>query len=183
MERGRIILKSPRFNLTLQRLAHQLIENYNQFENTCLVGIQPRGVELSDRIYTLITEINPGHKAKYGKLDITFYRDDFRLRKALKANETEMDFVVEDQRVVLIDDVLYTGRTIQAALTALNHFGRPKEVELLVLIDRRFNREIPVSADYIGYTVDAVDEAHVVVDWDANPDKNEVRLYKKKQED
>ena len=180
MDRGLIILKQPRFNLTLLRLAHQLIENYGNFENTCIIGIQPRGVELSDRIYTLITELIPSHQAKYGKLDITFYRDDFRLRKAIKANETEMDFVVDDLRVILIDDVLYTGRTIQAALTALNHFGRPCNVDLLVLIDRRFNREVPISADYIGYTVDAVEEAHVVVDWDLNPLKNEVRLYKKK---
>ncbi len=183
MDRGRIILKHPRFNLTLQRLAHQLIENYGNFSDTCIIGIQPRGVELSDRIYTLITELIPGHQAKYGKLDITFYRDDFRLRKALKANETEMDFVVEDQKVILVDDVLYTGRTIQAALTALNHFGRPSHVDLLVLIDRRFNREIPISADYVGFTVDAVDEAHVVVDWELNPVKNEVRLYKKKLSD
>jgi len=180
MDRGRIILKHPRFTLTLRRLVYRLIENYDDFKDTCIIGIQPRGVELSDRIFTLITELLPRHQAKYGKLDITFYRDDFRLRKALKANETEMDFVVEDKRVILIDDVLYTCRTIQAALTALNHFGRPSNVELLVLIDRRFNREVPISPDYVGYTVDAVDEAHVVVDWDLNPEKNEVRLYKKK---
>jgi pyrimidine operon attenuation protein / uracil phosphoribosyltransferase len=180
MDRGRIILKHPRFNLTLQRLAHHLIETYGNFKDTCLIGIQPRGVELSDRIYTLITELQPHHQALYGKLDITFYRDDFRIRKALKANDTEMDFVVDDKKVVLIDDVLYTGRTIQAALTALNHFGRPGNVELLVLIDRRYNREVPIKADYIGYTIDAVDEAHVVVDWNPDPLKNEVRLYKKK---
>lgn len=183
MDRGRIILKQPRFDLTLQRLAHQLIEMYGDFKNTCIIGVQPRGVELSDRLYTLITEINPKHRAEYGKLDTTFYRDDFRLRKSLKASETAMDFVVEDKKVVLIDDVLYTGRTIQAALTALNHFGRPSNVELLVLIDRRYNREVPISADYIGFTVDAVDEAHVVVDWDAQKEKNEVRLYKKKKDD
>jgi pyrimidine operon attenuation protein/uracil phosphoribosyltransferase len=183
MDRGRIILKHPRFNLTLQRLAHQLIETYGNFQDTCIIGIQPRGIELSDRIYTLITELLPRHQAQYGKLDITFYRDDFRIRKALKANETEMDFVVENKKVILIDDVLYTGRTIQAALTALNHFGRPAHVELLVLIDRRFNREVPIKADYIGYTIDAVDEAHVVVDWDQDPLKNEVRLYKKKMTD
>jgi len=175
MDRGRIILRQPRFNLTLQRLAHQLIEIYSDFENTCLIGVQPRGVELSDRLY-------PKNQAEYGKLDTTFYRDDFKLRKSLKANETEMDFVVEDKKVILIDDVLYTGRTIQAALTALNHFGRPKNVELLVLIDRRFNREVPISADYIGFTVDAVDEAHVVVDWDPDIQKNEVRLFKKKRD-
>ena len=183
MDRGRIILKQPRFNLTLQRLAHQLIESYSDFQNTCLIGIQPRGIELSDRIFTLISHLVPDHKALYGKLDITFYRDDFRIRKALKANETELDFVVEDKKVILIDDVLYTGRTIQAALTALNHFGRPANVELLVLIDRRFNREVPIKADYIGYTIDAVDEAHVIVDWDSDPIKNEVRLYKKKLTD
>jgi len=182
MDRGRIILKQPRFNLTLLRLAHQLIESYGDFSNTCLIGVQPRGVELSDRLYTLITELNPQNQAEYGKLDTTFYRDDFRLRKSLKANDTEMDFVVEDKKVVLIDDVLYTGRTIQAALAALNHFGRPKNVELLVLIDRRFNREVPISADYIGFTVDAVDEAHVVVDWDLDTQKNEVRLFKKKRD-
>jgi len=126
----------------------------------------------------------PGIKSiRYGKLDVTFYRDDFRTRnKPLTANETDIDFLVDGQQVVLIDDVLYTGRTIRAALDALQHYGRPDKVELLSLVDRRFNRHLPIQSDYTGITVDAVDEAHVMVDWAKKTNGNhKIYMYPKKE--
>ena len=180
MSKGRVILNKERFALTIERLCHQLIENYDQFENTCFIGIQPRGTLVADRIFKrlLALGIPP---FEYGKLDITFYRDDFRIRtKPLKANVTEMEFLVEDKSVILFDDVLYTGRTVQATLTALQHYGRPKQVELLALVDRRFNRHLPIKADYIGYSVDALDEAYVKVEWEEIDKEDRILLYPEK---
>ncbi|HQU61209.1 MAG TPA: phosphoribosyltransferase family protein, partial [Saprospiraceae bacterium] len=95
---------------------------------------------------------------------------------------TEIDFIVEDKRVVLVDDVLYTGRTVQAALTALNHYGRPLQVELLALVDRRFNRHLPIQSDYIGVTVDALDHAYVRVEWADTDGEDRVMLFADKKE-
>ncbi|MCB0553897.1 MAG: bifunctional pyr operon transcriptional regulator/uracil phosphoribosyltransferase PyrR [Phaeodactylibacter sp.] len=183
MSKGRLIIGQERFALTIDRLCHQLIEQHGAFENTCLIGIQPRGVRLSNRLYQRLTEILSTEKIPYGKLDITFYRDDFRTRdKPLKASPTEIDFIVEDKRVVLVDDVLYTGRTVQAALTALNHYGRPLQVELLALVDRRFNRHLPIQSDYIGVTVDALDHAYVRVEWADTDGEDRVMLFADKKE-
>lgn len=165
MHNARIILNAEKFDLTIERLAYKLIEDYDNFEDTCFVGIQTGGVMLAQRLIEKIAEI-AAVSIPFGKLDITFYRDDFRTsKKPLAANINEMNFVVENQRVILIDDVLYTGRSVQAALTALNHYGRALDVKLLVMVDRRFNRQIPVRADYAGIAVDALNEAYVRVDW------------------
>ena len=178
---GRVILNQGRFALTIDRLCHQLIESFDSFQDTCLVGIQPRGVPLADRIHSRLTDITGIPDIQYGKLDITFYRDDFRQRnKPLRASVTEMDFIVEDLNVILIDDVLYTGRTVQAALTALQHFGRPKKVELVALIDRRFNRDLPIQSDYTGMQVDAVDEAYVKVEWKESDGEDQVLIFPQK---
>lgn len=184
MDKGRIIIGQQRFKLTIERLCHQLIERHGLFANSCIIGIQPRGIHLSERISSRLTQIlGLEESIKHGKLDITFYRDDFRTRiKPLKASKTEMDFLVENKRVVLVDDVLYTGRTVQAALTALNHYGRPKEVELLALVDRRFNRHLPIQSDYIGLTIDAVDQAYVKVEWQENNGEDKIRLFADKKE-
>ncbi len=182
MAKGRVIIENERFNLTVERLCHQLIERYDDFKNTCLIGIQPRGVLLSDRIINRLKHILPDQVICYGKLDITFYRDDFRIRdRPLMANTNQMDFIVEDKEVVLVDDVLYTGRTIQAALTALQHYGRPANVELLTLIDRRFNRHLPIQSDYVGLTVDALDEAYVKVEWMEQDQRDRILLFPEKQ--
>lgn len=182
MNKRRVILDSTRFRLTIDRLCHQLIETYQDFSNTCIVGIQPRGVILADRIVDRLSKLGV-KDLKYGKLDITFYRDDFRKReKPLAASSNEIDFLVENQRVVLIDDVLYTGRTVQAALAALQQYGRPTNVSLLSLIDRQFNRHLPIQADYIGMRVDALDEAYVKVEWDDDPNKNRILLFKEKED-
>ena len=181
MPRGKIILEAARFNLTIERLCHQLVERYDDFSTACIIGIQPRGVLLSDRIVSRLKKILEVDQLRYGKLDITFYRDDFRTRdKPLSANFTELDFLVEGKEVVLIDDVLYTGRTIQAALTAIQHYGRPANVELLTLIDRRFNRHLPISSDYTGLTIDALDEAYVKVEWRESAKEDRVLLYAEK---
>lgn len=168
----------------MDRLCHQLIENYDSFQNTSIIGIQPRGVLLANRIHQRLLEITGLPLIRYGKLDITFYRDDFRQRdKPLKANVTEMEFIVEDSNVILIDDVLYTGRTVQAALTAIGHYGRAQKVELLSLIDRRFNRDLPIKADYIGMQVDALDEAYVKVEWQEMEGKDQVLIFPHKKSD
>ncbi|MCO6479061.1 MAG: bifunctional pyr operon transcriptional regulator/uracil phosphoribosyltransferase PyrR [Phaeodactylibacter sp.] len=183
MNKGKTIIGQERFALTIDRLCHQLIEQHGHFEQTCLVGIQPRGVHLSNRLYRRLSEILSISSIKYGKLDITFYRDDFRTRaKPLYASRTEMDFLVEDKRVVLADDVLYTGRTVQAALTALNHYGRPRQVELVSLVDRRFNRHLPIHSDYTGITIDALDEAYVRVEWAELEQEDRILLFANKQE-
>ncbi len=180
MTRGKVILNSDRLNFTLRRLCYQLIENYDDFSDTCIIGIQEKGALFADRIVSILQD-EMGLKVDYGKLDISFYRDDYRRREnPIRPSETTIDFLVEDKRVILIDDVLYTGRTIQAAMSALQHFGRPAEVELLVLVDRRFNRHLPIRADYKGITVDAIDEAYVRVEWKPEHSRDQIKFYSKK---
>jgi pyrimidine operon attenuation protein/uracil phosphoribosyltransferase len=163
-------------------LGQQIIENYNDFEDACLIGIQDQGVILANRIYELIKKENKKLEIPFGKLDITFYRDDFRTRaRPLEASKTEIDFLVEDKRVILVDDVVYTGRTIQAALAAIQHYGRPRSVELLVMVDRRFNRHLPIKADYKGLVVDALDEAYVEVEWEATHGVDKIKLFPSKK--
>jgi pyrimidine operon attenuation protein/uracil phosphoribosyltransferase len=182
MAAGRIILSEEKLNLVLDRLAHQLIEHHGDFSDSCLIGIQPRGIALSDRLIERLQRLGHLHAVQYGLLDITFHRDDFRTRQEpLKANITKMDFLVDGKKVILVDDVLYTGRTIQAAISALQHFGRPEKIELLVLIDRRFNRDLPIQSDYAGMVVDAVDQAYVKVEWQDNGG-GKVRIYATKED-
>lgn len=164
MER-KVLMDETLMQITLQRLCRQLIENHQDFSNSVLIGLQPRGTALARRIRHLL-ELNGIKNCPLGSLDITFFRDDFRMqKKPLKANETKINFLVEDQRVVFIDDVLYTGRSVRAALDAIQSFGRPSEIELLVLIERRFSRHLPIQADYIGRSVDAISTERVTVEW------------------
>jgi pyrimidine operon attenuation protein / uracil phosphoribosyltransferase len=166
MQTARIISEKEKFDLTIERLCYHLIEDYDGFQDTCIIGIQTGGVQLASRILEKLKTIMPEVDIPFGKLDITFYRDDFRTsKKPLAANINDMSFIIENQRVILVDDVLYTGRSVQSALTALNHYGRPHSVKLLVLVDRRFNRQVPVRPDYIGLSIDALNEAYVSVEW------------------
>ena len=184
MEKGKVILENAQFNLTIQRLCHELLENYGNFEDTCIIGVQERGVLFADRLYSVLQPLVGRKKIPYGKLDITFYRDDFRSRsKPIVASSTEIDFLVESKKVILIDDVLYTGRTIQAALSALQDFGRPDKVELLCLVDRRFNRHLPIKADYTGLTVDSLDEAYVKVEWEHLNEQDRILLFSSLKKD
>ena len=165
----RTLLNAVEINIILHRLACQLVENHTDFKNTVIIGIQPRGVFLAERIIKILEEEYQIEDLKYGHLDITFYRDDFRRSdKPLEANKTKIDFIVEDKKVVFIDDVLYTGRSIRAALTAVQSFGRPAEIELLSFIDRRFSRHLPIQPDYNGRQVDAINEEKVIVNWKEN---------------
>ena len=173
----KVLLNATEIKIALHRLACQLIENHDTFDNTVLIGIQPRGIYLAERLKSLLeTEYNIKN-IQYGLLDITFYRGDFRRSgKTLEANTTKIDFIVEGKKVVFIDDVLYTGRSIRSALTAIQSFGRPQEIELLTLIDRRFSRHVPIQPDYRGRQVDAINEEKVKVCWLENDGEDAVYL-------
>jgi len=161
----RIILNSDQLEIVIQRLTIQLLENHGDFSNTAIIGLQPRGVYLAKLIRNRLEQKVSGNKILFGELDSTFYRDDFRRgSKPLIPNTITLDFVVENKQVILIDDVLYTGRSVRSALNALADFGRPKRTELLTLIDRRFNRELPIQPDYVGTEVDTRGNDKVIVD-------------------
>jgi pyrimidine operon attenuation protein / uracil phosphoribosyltransferase len=166
------ILTAQQLSITIKRLAHQVLENHVDLENTVLIGLQPRGIFLSDQLAEEIKKEIKKDIIDYGKLDITFYRDDIR-KELHKANQTDIPFSIEGKNVILIDDVLYTGRTIRAALDALLDFGRPEKVELCVLIDRRFSRQFPIQPDYVGKSIDSIFSQKVKVEWE----KNEVVIY------
>lgn len=171
------ILTQQQITITIDRLCHQLIENHIDFANTALIGLQPRGVYLADRIYKRLIQLLPDKEILYGKLDITFYRDDFNKGESLHIpTQTAIPFSIEKKNVVLVDDVLYTGRTIRSALDALVDFGRPEKVELLVLVDRRFSRELPIQPDYTGRSIDSIVSQTVKVFWPEKDDKEEVAL-------
>src|SRR5690606_10093739 len=175
----RILLNAKEMNIILHRLACQLIENHLDFSQTVLIGLQPRGIYLAERLKKLLIEEYAIRNIRLGHLDITFFRDDFRRSdKPLEANKTRIDFLVEDQKVVLIDDVLFTGRSIRAALTAIQSFGRPSEVELLTLIDRRFSRHLPIQPNYRGRQVDAINGEKVKVFWKEKEGEDAIYLVK-----
>lgn len=162
----KILLSAKEIDIILNRLACQLIENHTDFSETVLIGIQPRGTYLAERLRNILQNTYEINDIQLGQLDITFYRDDFRRREIpIEANKTNIDFIVENKNVVFIDDVLYSGRSIRAALTAIQSFGRPTEIELLVLIDRRFSRHLPIQPTYLGRQVDVINEEKVLVQW------------------
>lgn len=169
------ILTEEQLDITILRLCHQLLENRLQFDDLVLIGIQPRGIFFSDRIVNQINLQIAPQRITYGKLDITFYRDD--VRQGLHTlNQTDIPFSIENKSVILVDDVLYTGRTVRAAMDALLAFGRPAKVELCVLIDRRFSREVPIQADYAGKSIDTIITQKVKVLWKERDGKEEVVL-------
>jgi len=175
---NRVILDAQQFDLTIKRLAHQLIENHNDFEDTVILGLQPRGTFLSDRIKEELHQINPKYKVEVGSLDTTFFRDDYRRRdNPLIPSETQVDFTIEDKTVILIDDVLFTGRSVRAGLDAMLALGRPIKVELLVLINRRYERHLPIQAKYIGKNVHSVTSEKVEVTWKQTEGEDKVILY------
>lgn len=176
----KVLLSSKEIHIILHRLACQLLENHLDFTDTVLIGIQPRGVFLAERLTKILKEDYKVAHIDLGMLDITFFRDDFRRSdKTLSPNTTKIDFLVDNKKVVLIDDVLYTGRSIRAALTAIQSFGRPSEVELLTLIDRRFSRHLPIMPNYRGRQVDAINEEKVKVMWEENDGEDLIYLINK----
>ena len=156
-----------------------MVENHLSFHDTVIIGIQPRGIYLSDRIVKMVERIAGREHIDYGRLDITFYRDDVHANNIPVPNQTDIPFSVQDKCVILVDDVLHTGRTIRAAMDALIDFGRPRKVELLVLVDRRFSRELPIEPDYTGMTVDTILSQKVIVRWDEDDRNDEVVLIDK----
>ena len=174
----RVILEGKQFEVTILRLCHQLIEIHDDFKDSVIIGLQPRGIYLANRISAELRKILKNKKVNCGNLDITFYRDDFR-RKELIPNSTTIDFTIEDKNVILVDDVLFTGRTIRAGLDAMLAFGRPKDVELLVLVDRRFSRNVPIQAKYTGMVIDSIESQNVKVDWKETDGKDRITLLNK----
>ena len=177
---AKVLLNEIKVSIILSRLCQQLIERHKDFSNVVLVGLQPRGTSLLEELLKLLKE--QGLKSiKSGKLDITFFRDDFRRNdEPLYAKTTEMSNTLEGKDVVLIDDVLFTGRSIRAALSAIDSYGRPKSIELLVLVDRRFSRHLPIQPDYLGAQIDALQGDKVKVVWSDLPKKSVVYLEKNK---
>jgi pyrimidine operon attenuation protein/uracil phosphoribosyltransferase len=169
----RLILDGPLLEITVSRLCQQLIENHQDFNNSVILGLQPRGVFLAKRIQQKLEQLLQ-KQVRMGFLDITFYRDDFRRRDLpLEANTTSVPFIIENQKVVLVDDVLFTGRSVRAALDAMIAFGRPRKVELLVLVNRRYSRDLPIQADYIGMNVNTMPSQRVLVEWEGHGAKKD----------
>ncbi len=169
------LLSQQQIALTIKRLAHQILENHISLTDTVFIGLQPRGIFVSDRLINELQQLVSPQQIVYGKLDITFYRDDVR-QHLHAANKTDILFSIENKQVILIDDVLWTGRTIRAALDALLDFGRPAKVELCALIDRRFSREFPIQAEYIGRSIDTFATQKVLVRWAEKDGQDEIVL-------
>ncbi len=160
------LIDNKLLEIIVDRLSYQLIERYTDFQDTCIIGVQPRGTQFAELILAKLKEITGIENIPYGKLDITFYRDDFRQSaESFEPTETTINFSLENKKILLIDDVLYTGRTIRAAMDAMLDFGRPASVDLMVLINRRFSREVPIEADLVGRNVDAIASQKVKVNW------------------
>lgn len=175
----KLLVDSGLFGILLLRLSHQLLEDFDDFKDCVLLGLQPRGTHLMERLVEILEE-KTSESILHGKLDISFYRDDFRRGDdLLKTYPTEINFSIEGKTVILIDDVLYTGRSVNAALTALNHFGRAQRVMLLCLVDRRFDRQLPILSNYTGLTVDTVDESYIKVNWENIDGINSIVLKSK----
>ena len=173
----RKILEGKQFNLVIRRLCCELIENHNDFSDSVILGLQPRGIFLAQRIVDFLSE-HFGISVIHGNLDATFHRDDFRRKDSpLIPNKMDIDFIIEGKKVVLIDDVLYTGRTIRSGMDAMLAFGRPSRVELLVLIDRRYSRHLPIQPDYTGMSVDTIARQRVSARWKEAEGEDVVILF------
>lgn len=181
---SRLILSQKNFEITINRLCFELIESHDDFSQSAIIGLQPRGIYLSNRITSQLRHFLPGKEILSGNLDITFFRDDFRRREnVIVPSQTQIDFIIENKKVILVDDVLYTGRTIRAALDAILAFGRPSKVELLTLINRKFSRDVPIEPNYTGKAIDTIMSDKVRVSWKETEGKDEVWLFTKEKEE
>lgn len=162
----KVLLTADRMSVMIRRIAYELYENYTDFDNTAIIGLQPRGIIFARRVHAMLQEISGNNAILFGELDVTFHRDDFRRsNEPLTPSVNTMNFIIEGKRVILMDDVLFTGRSIRAAMDALTTYGRPAKVELAVLIDRRYSRELPIEPDYTGEAVDTRANDKVKVEW------------------
>jgi pyrimidine operon attenuation protein / uracil phosphoribosyltransferase len=160
----RLILSTPLLEIVISRLCQQIIESHQDFQDSVMLGLQPRGVFLAERVHQELKK-QTGISMPLGYLDATFYRDDYRRREPVRANSTKVPFVIENKKVILVDDVISTARMVRAALDAMTAFGRPESVELLVLIDRQYNRDLPIQPNYVGQRVNTLDSQKVLVEW------------------
>jgi len=144
-----VLLTHQQFNDTIHKLASQIAMQHKRVDEVVFAGIQQGGVMVADEMIRQLDQFYPGKTLQYGQLDITFYRDDIR-KEILAPDVMNLPFSIENKTVILIDDVLFTGRTIKAALDALLDYGRPAKVELCVLVDRKEHRQFPIQADYTG---------------------------------
>lgn len=172
-----ILLEKKHLELSILRLSRQIIEKYFSSENLVIVGLQPRGVYLSRIIYSILQLSQKIKHLQYAEIDVTFYRDDFKLKPLSPLpQKITLDFSIENKQVVIIDDVLYTGRTIRAALDALQNYGRASSIELLVLVNRRFSRQLPIEPNYTGINIDSFDNQKVLIEWSSDWKKSKVYL-------
>ena len=171
----RLILDNSLTRIILERIALQITENHGDMNNCAIIGMQPRGILLARKLLDIVSRISGNKNILYGELDSTFYRDDFRQGdKMLVPNTIKIDFLIENKKIIIVDDVLYTGRSVRSSLNALADFGRPLKIELMALIDRKFNRELPIQPDYIGEEVDTRTNDRVEVMWTENKSTPEV---------
>ena len=173
----KVFLNSNQIDIIINRLVCQLIENHNDFNDTVLIGLQPRGIYLLDKIIDVFSKKHINIKIIHRNLDYTFFRDDFRRgEKTIKPKSSNIDISIENKKIVLIDDVLFTGRSIRAAMSSIDSYGRPKSIELMVLIDRRFKRELPIEANYFGAKIDTIKGDKVSVIWGKEKDNDVVYI-------
>ncbi len=175
----REILNEAEVDILISRMTRQLIENHNLFENSILIGVQPRGIYVANRLKKKLKELS-GIEVTTGAIDTTFFRDDFRRKdKPLLPSVNNIDFSIESKKIILTDDVLFSGRTVRAAMDALMTYGRPSSIELLVLVDRRFSRNLPIEANYVGKYIDTLSNERVEVMWKETENIDKVILVKK----
>ena len=178
MSDSRQILNKKQIAIMIRRLCHQLIENHHDFSDTVIISLLPRGRQVSKQIIDKL-EVIIGKKIKSGELDISFYRDDLRKHtEPIVPYKMNMNISVDNKHVVIIDDVLYTGRSVRAAIDALMPFGRPRSIELLVLIDRRLSRHLPIQPNYVGKVIDSIDSERVVVLIDEIDGNDKILIFK-----
>ncbi|SUZ95982.1 uncharacterized protein METZ01_LOCUS48836 [marine metagenome] len=173
----KVLLNSNQIDIIINRLVCQLIENHTDFNDTVLIGLQPRGIYLLDKIIDVFSKKYTNKKIIHRNLDYTFFRDDFRRgEKTINPKSSNIDISIENKKIVLIDDVLFTGRSIRAAMSSIDSYGRPKSIELMVLIDRRFKRELPIEANYFGAKIDTIKGDKVSVIWGKEKDNDVVYI-------
>lgn len=172
----RVVIDHQLLQIKVERICQQLMEHHGDLSNVVILGLQPRGIKFAERIKSKLKQLLK-KDIPLGYLDTTFHRDDFRRSAGpLKANATNVPFLIEDRNVILVDDVLFTGRSVRAGLDAMLAFGRPRNVELLVLVDRKYSRDLPVQAHYVGVEVNCMESEHVVVEW-ANEGSPQDSIY------
>lgn len=171
---GKILLSSDHTRLILKRFALELIEKHQSFQDTAIIGLQPRGIELAHALKKEIEQLI-GEQIKFGELDHTFFRDDIGRGEIHIPKPSKINFSTENLNIIIIDDVLFTGRSVRSAMDAVMSFGRPKRIELLVLVERLFERELPIKPDFYGVLVDSRNTNNYVrVEWQAS---NEVQVW------